>query len=420
MAGEAVIAGRPDLIRTIEHAAHLLPSQGPITVFVHHNTLHAFEHLPFDEGVKAGGRVFGCHAYLPEDRYRQNLQHGRIRVEDLADVLIDDLGDEADRLVANFGTRHAIRLAMLQFPLRTGSGAELRWVIAETDALRLFREEVPDQTRSRMIAETRQWVIRELKNDGANQTVLASGTGTSEPFAESLASFHRWPSESWNEKTWEAFTLSFLWRVCHSGVRSIETVGENAAELERKRDRDLLLEATGEDTDILVHEILIRFCSSFLDQGFAQWGLPNEQAGFYRSFLRLYGKSLMAPTRWLADVRRELRRLSESNTGPLESIEESLGLLGVGDQDRERFLTQSLLALRGWAGMVWQMESNAEWAPHPAPAGSLVEFVAVRLILDRLAIAHVAGESLGLRGPLDKVRDAALRSTSKRRVERSR
>ena len=145
MAGGAAIAGRPDLIRTIEHAAHLLPSQGPITVFVHHNTLHAFEHLPFDEGVKAGGRVFGCHAYLPEDRYRQNLQHGRIRVNDLAAVLIDDLGDEADRLVANFGTRHALRLAMLQFPLRTGSGAELRWVIAETDALRLFREEVPDR-----------------------------------------------------------------------------------------------------------------------------------------------------------------------------------------------------------------------------------------------------------------------------------
>ncbi len=408
------IAERTDLIEIIEHAAHLLPSQGPITVFVHHNTLHAFEHLQFDQGVKAGGRLFGCHAYLPEDRYRQKLQRGRIRVADLSAVLIDDLGDEADRLVANFGTRYALRLAMLQFPLRTGSGAELRWLIAETDALRLFREEVPNETRSQMIAETRHWVMHHLKNDGANKATSES-VPSSRPFAECLESFDSRPSESWSEKAWEAFTLSFLWRACHSGVRSIENdfVSANASDVSAKRDRDLLLEATGEDTDILVHEILIRFCSAFLDQGFAQWELPNQQAGLYRSFLRLYGKSFMAPTRWLAQLQRELRRLSDRGMGPLESIEESLEILRVDESDRERFLTQTLLALRGWAGMVWQMETNAEWAPHPAPAGSLVEFVAVRLILDRLAIAHVAQESLGFDGPLDQVRDAAQRSIHK-------
>ena len=59
------------LREVIEHASHLLPAQGPITVFIHHNTLHAFEDLPFHEAVKKGAHVFGCHPYLSEDRYRE-------------------------------------------------------------------------------------------------------------------------------------------------------------------------------------------------------------------------------------------------------------------------------------------------------------------------------------------------------------
>ena len=47
---------------------NLLPAQGPINVFIHHNTLHAFEDLPFDEAVKKGAQLYGCQPYLTEDR----------------------------------------------------------------------------------------------------------------------------------------------------------------------------------------------------------------------------------------------------------------------------------------------------------------------------------------------------------------
>ena len=49
-------ASRERLLHAIEHAAHFLPAQGPITVFIHHNTLHAFEDLPFDEACKKAPR----------------------------------------------------------------------------------------------------------------------------------------------------------------------------------------------------------------------------------------------------------------------------------------------------------------------------------------------------------------------------
>src|SRR5438034_5443924 len=84
------------LRRSIEQAAHLLPAQGPITVFIHHNTLHAFEDLPFDEAVKKGAQIFGCQPYLTEDRYRLKLGRGRIRFAHLPEVLAEDLGPRAD------------------------------------------------------------------------------------------------------------------------------------------------------------------------------------------------------------------------------------------------------------------------------------------------------------------------------------
>src|SRR5262245_34420702 len=93
-------SGPLDRLReALDHARHLLPAQGPITVFIHHNTLHAFEHLSFDEGVQKGAAVFGCQPYLSEDRYHELLKNERIRVADLSAVLLEDLGDRADDLL---------------------------------------------------------------------------------------------------------------------------------------------------------------------------------------------------------------------------------------------------------------------------------------------------------------------------------
>src|SRR4051812_27132847 len=100
--------GGPRLARLgegIEHAAHVLPAQGPITVFIHHNTLHALENLPFHEAVAKGAQIFGCQPYLSEDRYREALNRGRIRFAELHEVLEEDLGDRAREEIPCFGTR---------------------------------------------------------------------------------------------------------------------------------------------------------------------------------------------------------------------------------------------------------------------------------------------------------------------------
>jgi len=395
--GSAAASSR--LEQVIAQASQLLPAQGPITVFIHHNTLHAFEELTFDEGVQAGARTFGCQPYLTEDRYRQELARGRIRLEDLAEILVDDLRERADALIGPLGTRYHLRLAMLQHPLRSGPSEELRWFIAETDALTRFPKKLPTESRERLVRETRLWVLDNLRNghDHAHREMLT----------DLLARHGAASMESWSEATWESLALQTLWRTCREGVHCLAAVPAKSPEFVRPR--DWLLEATGEDSDRLVNELVIRFSAAFLDQGMAPWTLPHRAEGFFRAFIALYRQSAGPPDRWLSGLAAELDRLEAASIGPLESILESLDMLGVEEADWNEFLSETLLSLRGWAGMIQQMELRADRVRFPAQPGSVIEFLAVRLILERLALKHVAQTALRLSGSLGEIPEVARR-----------
>jgi uncharacterized protein YbcC (UPF0753/DUF2309 family) len=398
-------ASLEQLKHVIEHAAHLLPAQGPITVFIHHNTLHAFEHLPFDEGVKKGAQVFGCQPYLSENRYREELARGRIRFSELQEVLAADLADRADEIILLNRSRMQVHLAMLEYPLRTGPTEELVWFVAETDALRKIRAEASSAVRAQLIAETRRWAMRDLR--GGNETAH-NGRGDRHAYRipECLIGvferFEGMPLEEWEEEDWEGFTLQALWRVCCAGVSRVPAPPPPPAS---ERHRDLLLRATGTDIDILVNDVLIRFAPAFLDQGFAHWPLPRREEGIYRCFCALYRQSGGPPDRWLRELPRELARLEDSHISPLQSVLESLELLGVPEGEWEPFLCSTFLALRGWAGMVQQIEQRGDRVAQPAPPGSLIELLAIRLLLKRLALAYTARQELAYSGPLAGLRD---------------
>ena len=393
---------------SIEHAAHLLPAQGPITVFVHHNTLHAFEDVPFEQAVVRGLETFGCQPYLAEDRYRQMLRRDRIRLKDLQAVLKQELGGSAHETLVGLCERLKLRLGMLRHPLRSGSETELRWLVAETDALRRFREDVPRTVRAQVLESTRHWILRDVRNGIANGHTpipCAAAKQAKAALSDLLDRFGRDKIEQWSTATWESVTLHALWRAARHGVHGLP---REDAGMTSTRPRDALLAATGADSDQPVNEFLIRFCAAFLDQGLSGWTLPKRELGFYHAFLSLYRQGDPSEPA-LGGLSWELRRIGRAGLSPLESIQESLSLLGIKEAEQETFLSETLLALRGWAGMIWQMETRGDRAAQPAPSGSLVEYVAVRLIVERLALAALAKESLGFTGPLAELKHAACR-----------
>ncbi len=128
---------RPDRLRhVLHHAAHLLPQQGPIGVFVHHNTLHAFEHLPFEKAVLEAWQLFGAEAYMSEAAYRAELTRGRIRLEDIDAVL----SAEPDAIVFPRLSRRSLRRAMMTPGVREFDAATILWRSEQGDLAKDFRQ----------------------------------------------------------------------------------------------------------------------------------------------------------------------------------------------------------------------------------------------------------------------------------------
>ena len=141
-------AGARELTRLIDQLAHLLPAQGPISIFIHHNTLHSFEHLLFEQAVERAAVQLGREPFLAEARYRDKLASGRIRAGDIDALLREELGDAARQDVAGVGPRLDLWRAMVLHGIPHATGRELSWILEETDVLSRFRTDLPAQARS--------------------------------------------------------------------------------------------------------------------------------------------------------------------------------------------------------------------------------------------------------------------------------
>uniref|UniRef100_A0A7C2NW89 Probable inorganic carbon transporter subunit DabA n=1 Tax=Schlesneria paludicola TaxID=360056 RepID=A0A7C2NW89_9PLAN len=128
-----------------------------------------------------------------------------------------------------------------------------------------------------------------------------------------------------------------------------------------------------------VNRELIKWCAAYFDDGQSTISLPGRDAGLYRAF---------------ADLARFDGRLNRSQTAnavlaslpesPDKAIAESLEALGIADDQQEEFLRQGLAALPGWSGYVKWKENWQRPEEHAKRPATLVDYVAVRLVLTRL------------------------------------
>src|SRR5687767_15521080 len=74
---------------------HFLPSQQALKDFIHHNSLHAFQHMKFYDAIFKASKIFGFQVSLQLSEFRQLYNNGRIREDVLDRIIANKKGDEA-------------------------------------------------------------------------------------------------------------------------------------------------------------------------------------------------------------------------------------------------------------------------------------------------------------------------------------
>ena len=300
--------------------------QGPIGVFVHHNTLHAFQDRPFEHAVIEASHLFGAEPYMSEAAYRAELARSRIHLEDIDSVL----ESEPDATVFPGLTRRSLRRAMMTPGVREFDAATILWRSEQGDLAKDFRQAA----------------------------------------------------------------LRALFDVCLS--RSV-VLEEEPAPLR--------------PVDEVIHPWLIRLCSVFLDQGMAYWPMPRRERGFYESVRTLLSQYGGVFPKYLSGLDEEFRRQEYFSFSSADAVLDYLDTQHFREAEWSDVLQAELLALPGWAGLMHRLEENPGLAPHESVPCSLMDFLAVRLTMTRVASRMGAREAAPQESP--------LKTQEKRRLSRA-
>ena len=84
-----------DETHVLHELRHYLPAQAPLKDFIHHNTLHAFQSLPFFGALRQASALFGYRVMLSLQEFRGLYAKGRIRPEVLSRLITEQYGAEA-------------------------------------------------------------------------------------------------------------------------------------------------------------------------------------------------------------------------------------------------------------------------------------------------------------------------------------
>ncbi|MEO5341236.1 MAG: DUF2309 domain-containing protein [Magnetococcus sp. MYC-9] len=381
-APESSLSMRERLLEWVRHLEHHLPGQAPLGDFIHHNTLHGFQQLPFDEALRQARRVTGIRGYWPAEQFRFLLRQGRIRVQDLESELLRDPDLEAGQELAE-GPHGPVRRLdlyrlMLLHDLRPLQLCQLRWQQEEQQATsRLQADLAPDTRRAWLSAcgGEEETAVRALWELCLAQLGLRAETQHPEEQLEELLGYFSPASLQGADLDERLFSTLVRGEAETLLGRLLARLG---AELTLS---ELLFAVTGEDLFDDVRPLLLRHLAGYLDQGLAGWAYPDRDAGFFVAWRRKALLDWSFVPEGLSNWRDEIESLGED---PVESLMLLLSRLGLPEKLWTLYLERLALRLPGWSGMVMWRHGHPGYEGLLPERVNMLEYLLVSLLLERL------------------------------------
>ena len=164
------------LTRVIDQLAHLLPAQGPISIFIHHNTLHAFEHLPFEEAVERAAERLGANRSWPSRGIATSWRRAAFSPGTWRRCSTNSWAPAARSDVAGVGSRLDLWRAVVLHGIPAATGRELSWILEETDGVVAVPDRRAGERPVRIGRADASWTIAWARS---GERCTASGTPVS-------------------------------------------------------------------------------------------------------------------------------------------------------------------------------------------------------------------------------------------------
>ena len=323
----------------------------PMRTMVAQNPIHGLEYLPFDQAVRKGKDLLGGNGYLSNEEYRQFYRNGRITQKgfERAFSRVGPHVDEQDSITVGrrkITSKDLWHLHVLfgfeELPLSL-----LEWELSGGGAIKQFRQDLPEESRKKIIEQTDQGC----------------------------------PEEGYLTNLWKSVSATLR----QTDLTGSSQISETISLSSQRTISDWVDDLTAGGVVDQINNQLIKWLAAFLDEGLADWKMPDREEGFYQVWQNLAQKDFSGQLLGIKDFAQKVHSLPAT---PEDAIRSSLHQLKIPQEQWEGYLSRQLSSLPGWTRYIrWLEEHPAYHAQQKHPIDT-TQYLAVRLFYE-VELTHI-------------------------------